>query len=64
MSDKSQTTEPLSEDEWWETVSEEQEMRAVLLGCERQCFTFACRCRREAIARVANITGVNYDHPV
>ena len=51
----------ISEDEWREAVFEEMEIRALLLGCERQCFTFACRCRNEAIACVTELTGVNFN---
>jgi hypothetical protein len=50
-----------SEDEWWEAVFTEKGIRALLLGCDHQCFTFACRCRTEAISCVTNLTGVSYD---
>lgn len=51
----------IDEDEWWETVAAEQDMRALLLGCEHQCLTVACRCRAEAITCVTKLTSVNYD---
>lgn len=45
---------------WWERVFSVKEERELLNDCDRECFTFACRCRQEALAQVTRETGVSY----
>jgi len=49
-----------TEDEWWERVFSAKDLIAVENGCDRWCFTFACECRRSAIANVTRETGVSF----
>lgn len=55
--DQNQTT--VDEDEWWILVDVEKER--IDQFCEADwCFSFACRCRREALSTVQARTGVSY----
>lgn len=53
-------SETTDDDIWWERVFAVQEERELIHGCGRECFTFACLCRQEAIAHVTQETGVTY----